>query len=49
MALDLHGIAPLLQVFEMPVSVLPSVAPYGMKQLYLQDPDRYELCFQWKA
>lgn len=27
----------------------PSVAPYGMKQLYLKDPDNYNLCFQWPA
>ena len=27
----------------------PKVAPYGMKQLYLLDPDGYELCFQWAA
>jgi glyoxylase I family protein len=27
----------------------PSVAPYGMKQLYVQDPDNYKLCFQWPA
>jgi glyoxylase I family protein len=27
----------------------PKVAPYGMKQLYLRDPDGYELCFQWRA
>ena len=25
----------------------PHVAPYGMKQLYVSDPDGYELCFQW--
>ena len=25
----------------------PRVAPYGMKQLYLYDPDGYALCFQW--
>ena len=25
----------------------PSVAPYGMKQLYLNDPDGYGLCFQF--
>lgn len=25
----------------------PSVAPYGMKQLYLTDPDNYGICFQW--
>ncbi len=25
----------------------PTVAPYGMKQLYLKDPDGYGICFQW--
>ena len=25
----------------------PAVAPYGMKQLYVKDPDGYEVCFQW--
>ncbi len=27
----------------------PKVAPYGMKQLYLRDPDGYNICFQWAA
>ncbi|HJR63601.1 MAG TPA: VOC family protein [Gemmatimonadaceae bacterium] len=27
----------------------PKVAPYGMKQMYLKDPDGYVLCFQWPA
>lgn len=27
----------------------PRVAPYGMKQLYVRDPDGYMLCFQWSA
>jgi glyoxylase I family protein len=27
----------------------PQVAWYGMKQLYLTDPDGFGLCFQWKA
>jgi glyoxylase I family protein len=27
----------------------PKVASYGMKQLYLHDPDGYALCFQWPA
>jgi glyoxylase I family protein len=27
----------------------PRVASYGMKQLYLTDPDGYGLCFQWPA
>jgi catechol 2,3-dioxygenase-like lactoylglutathione lyase family enzyme len=26
----------------------PRVAYYGMKQLYITDPDGYLLCFQWK-
>jgi len=25
----------------------PKAAPYGMKQLYLRDPDGFGLCFQW--
>jgi len=25
----------------------PKVAPYGMKQLYLKDPDGFGICFQW--
>lgn len=25
----------------------PMVTSYGMKQLYLKDPDGYTLCFQW--
>lgn len=27
----------------------PSVAPYGMKQLYVSDPDGFNVCFQWPA
>ena len=27
----------------------PKVAQYGMKQLYVNDPDGYVLCFQWPA
>lgn len=27
----------------------PKVAHYGMKQLYLSDPDGFGLCFQWKS
>ncbi len=27
----------------------PKVAPYGMKQLYLNDPDGYVICFQCPA
>ena len=25
------------------------IAPYDMKQLYVNDPDGYNLCFQWSA
>ena len=25
----------------------PKNAPYGMRQLYLNDPDGYVICFQW--
>ena len=27
----------------------PRIAHYGMKQLYVTDPDGYNLCFQWPA
>jgi catechol 2,3-dioxygenase-like lactoylglutathione lyase family enzyme len=27
----------------------PRVRAYGMKQLYVRDPDGYNLCFQWPA
>src|SRR5271157_4211593 len=27
----------------------PKIAWYGMKQLYITDPDRYAVCFQWTA
>ena len=27
----------------------PKITPYGMKQLYVTDPDGYALCFQWSA
>lgn len=27
----------------------PKIAPYGIKQLYIKDPDGYMLCFQWPA
>lgn len=27
----------------------PVVTHYGMKQLFLKDPDGFGLCFQWRA
>ncbi len=31
------------------LDVEPTVASYGMKQLYVTDPDGFRLCFQWPA
>jgi hypothetical protein len=57
MPLKLEGCAPLSQVFDMPVGfyrdglgfAVVQVAPYGMKQLWLNDPDGSSLCFQWRV
>jgi glyoxylase I family protein len=27
----------------------PAITSYGMRQLWLEDPDGYALCFQWRA
>jgi glyoxylase I family protein len=27
----------------------PTIAPYGMKQLGVKDPDGFTMCFQWPA
>jgi catechol 2,3-dioxygenase-like lactoylglutathione lyase family enzyme len=27
----------------------PTIAPYGMRQVWLHDPDGYVICFQWRA
>lgn len=27
----------------------PKVAPYGMKQIYLKDPDGFAICLQWRV
>lgn len=27
----------------------PTIAPYGMKQIWLKDPDGYVICLQWRA
>jgi catechol 2,3-dioxygenase-like lactoylglutathione lyase family enzyme len=37
-----------LRAHDVPVGA-PTVAPYGMKQLYVKDPDGFMLCFQWTA
>ena len=28
---------------------MPKVAWYGMKQMYLKDPDGFAICFQWRT
>lgn len=43
---DLDGLHAYLQSVGVKVQP-PRVAPYGMRQLYLRDPDGYNLCFQW--
>lgn len=27
----------------------PKIAPYGMKQLYFNDPDGFSICLQWRV
>ena len=34
---------------KIPTLKKPFIANYGMKQMYLTDPDGYGLCFQWSA
>jgi glyoxylase I family protein len=43
---DVDGAYEHLKSRGIPVEA-PSIAPYGMKQLYVHDPDGYQLCFQW--
>ncbi len=45
---DLDAVYHHLRAHGLPVKE-PKIAPYGMKQLYVTDPDAYELCFQWPA
>ena len=45
---DLDSAAQTLQAAGIAVKG-PILRPFGMKQLFIRDPDNYELCFQWKA
>ena len=45
---DLDAAYRHLRTYGLPVKK-PKIAPYGMKQLYVTDPDGYGLCFQWPA
>jgi len=45
---DVDAVYAHLQAKGIP-SERPQVAPYGMKQLYLHDPDGFGICFQWRA
>lgn len=42
---DVDGVFEELRA-KIPDLAAPSNAPYGMRQLYLRDPDGYALCFQ---
>ncbi len=43
---DVDGAYAHLQARGVPTEP-PNVAPYGMKQLSMRDPDGYGVCFQW--
>jgi catechol 2,3-dioxygenase-like lactoylglutathione lyase family enzyme len=43
---DLEGAHAYLKAHGVPADP-PKAAPYGMKQVYLADPDGYGVCFQW--
>jgi len=45
MANSPDGVTALLRA-KLPGLAPPADAPYGMRQLYLSDPDGYALCFQ---
>jgi glyoxylase I family protein len=45
---DLDAAYAYLRDKGLPVEV-PKITHYGMKQLYLKDPDGYGLCLQWPA
>jgi catechol 2,3-dioxygenase-like lactoylglutathione lyase family enzyme len=43
---DLEAAYQHLQAKGIPVGE-PAIAPYGMRQLYVKDPDGFTVCFQW--
>ena len=43
---DVDGVYEHLRARGMTVDP-PTIAPYGMKQLYVKDPDGFTVCFQW--
>jgi glyoxylase I family protein len=45
---DLDGTYKHLLAHGLPVEE-PVIRDYGMRQLYVTDPDGYSLCFQWRA
>jgi glyoxylase I family protein len=45
---DVDGVFRYLRERGVPVEP-PEIAHYGMKQLYVRDPDGYSLCFQWPS
>lgn len=45
---DVDGVHAYLRSRGLPVAP-PRITGYGMKQVYVTDPDGYALCFQWPA
>ena len=43
---DVDGVYAHVRAHNIPARA-PEIAHYGMKQLYVTDPDGYNLCFQW--
>ena len=46
---DLDGAWAELQARGVASARAPVTTPYGMRQLYLADPDGYGICLQWRA
>ena len=59
MAINVRGLTPLLQVYDMPTSMrfyrdvlgfeVVHTSPMLGEQMYFHDPDGYLLCFQWRV
>ena len=59
MGIKVEGVAPLIQVFDMPRSIafyrdvvgfeIVTTSPPRDPELHLTDPDGYGICLQWRA
>ena len=50
--IEIRGQCPYFQVFDMPTSIrfyteVLGFEVVGVRQLHLEDPDGYGICFQW--